>query len=312
MATSPIAASPYPAVDQLGNSTGYNPNTDPAAPTPAAVQQQAGTQSAQSQGQIQSQQKQSTTGDWRVKLRLAPGSTYLYNDPQPGILAPLANNGGSGGVVFPYTPAITTQYKANYNPYELTHSNYKGYFYQNSSVGEVRIQAVFTAQDTFEANYLLAVIHFFRSVTKMFYGQDAQRGAPPPLVFLDGYGEYQFNKSPCVVQSFDYSLPAEVDYIRALNPSNSGVNLDARRNNQSPAANQTGSSGYRLDNAGLSFGAVNSVPPPTNLQTNAPTYVPTKMEIAIVLLPMQTRAQVSRQFSLKSYANGDLLKGGFW
>ena len=308
----PPVYSPYPEVDQLGNPTGYNPNTAPAAPTPAAVKQQAGTESAQAQGQIQSQQKQSTTGDWRVKLRLAPGSTYLYNDPKPGILAPLADNGGSGGVVFPYTPAITTQYKANYNPYELTHSNYKGYFYQNSSVGELRIQAVFTAQDTFEANYLLAVIHFFRSVTKMFYGQDAQRGAPPPLVFLDGYGEYQFNKSPCVVQSFDYVLPADVDYIRALNPSNSGVNLESRRNNQSPAANQTGSSGYRLDNAGLSFGAVNSVPPPTNLQTNAPTYVPTKMEIAIVLLPMQTRAQVSRQFSLKSYANGDLLKGGFW
>jgi hypothetical protein len=214
--------------------------------------------------------------------------------------------------VFPYTPAIATQYKATYNPYELTHSNYKGYFYQSSSVGELRIQAIFTAQDTFEANYLLAVIHFFRSVTKMFYGQDAQRGAPPPLVFLDGYGEYQFSKAPCVVQSFDYTLPADVDYIRALNPSNSGVNLESRRNNQSPAANQTGASGYRLDNAGLSFGAVNSVPPPTTLQTNAPTYVPTKMEMTIVLLPMQTRAQVSKQFSLKSYANGDLLKGGFW
>ena len=48
----------------------------------------------------------------------------------------------------------------------------------------------FTAQATFEANYMLAVIHFFRSVTKMFYGQDWQRGAPPPLVFLSGLGEY--------------------------------------------------------------------------------------------------------------------------
>ena len=306
-APAPVAARPYTQAAPVPS-----PTPGQTGSSPAAVQQRSGTQSAQAQGQIQSQQKQSTTGDWRVKLRLAPGSTYLYNDPKPGILAPLANNGGSGGVVFPYTPAITTQYKANYNPYELTHSNYKGYFYQNSSVGEVRIQAIFTAQDTFEANYLLAVIHFFRSVTKMFYGQDAQRGAPPPLVFLDGYGEYQFNKSPCVVQSFDYVLPAEVDYIRALNPSNSGVNLEARRNNQSPAPNQTGASGYRLDNAGLSFGAVNSVPPPTTLQTDAPTYVPTKMEMSIVLLPMQTRAQVSRQFSLKSYANGDLLKGGFW
>ena len=307
MATSPVAPNPYQ--DAFTN---LNPMGDFVGPGTAAVQQNTGTANALAQPQLQQQQKQVNNGDWRVRLRLAAGSTYLYNDPNPGILAPLANNGGSGGVIFPYTPTISTQYKANYNAYDLTHSNYRGYFYQNSSVGEVRIQATFTAQDTFEANYLLAVIHFFRSVTKMFYGQDAQRGAPPPLVFLDGFGEYQFSKAPCVVQSFDYTLPADVDYIRALSPSVNGTNLQNRQNSQQVSANQTGASGYRLDNAGLSFGAVNSPPAPSTLQVNAPTYVPTKMEMSITLLPVQTRAQVSKQFSLKSYANGDLLKGGFW
>jgi hypothetical protein len=42
------------------------------------------------------------------------------------------------------------------------------------------------------------------------------------------------------------------------------------------------------------------------------TYVPTKMEISITLLPVQSRKQISQQFSLKSFASGDLLKGGFW
>jgi hypothetical protein len=36
------------------------------------------------------------------------------------------------------------------------------------------------------------------------------------------------------------------------------------------------------------------------------------MEIDIVLTPVQTRSQVSKQFSLKEFANGNLLKGGFW
>jgi hypothetical protein len=36
------------------------------------------------------------------------------------------------------------------------------------------------------------------------------------------------------------------------------------------------------------------------------------MEISITLLPMQSRTQVSQQFSVKGFANGDLLKGGFW
>ena len=40
--------------------------------------------------------------------------------------------------------------------------------------------------------------------------------------------------------------------------------------------------------------------------------VPTKMDITIKLLPVNTRQQVSQQFSLQNYANGQGLKGGFW
>jgi len=43
-----------------------------------------------------------------------------------------------------------------------------------------------------------------------------------------------------------------------------------------------------------------------------PTYVPSKLDIVLTLLPVQSRQQVSQQFSLKNYANGQLLKGGFW
>ena len=116
--------------------------------------------------------------DWRVTLRLAPGATYLYNAPNAGLLTPLKT---TNGVIFPYTPSITTAYKANYSSYDLTHSNYRGYFYQNSYTDAINLTATFTAQSTADASYVLAVIHFFRSVTKMFYGQDAQRGSPPPL-----------------------------------------------------------------------------------------------------------------------------------
>jgi hypothetical protein len=63
---------------------------------------------------------------------------------------------------------------------------------------------------------------------------------------------------------------------------------------------------------GIKKGAIASPPAPPTLGTNRPTYVPTKMEISIILHPMQSREQVSKQFSLKQYANGDLLKGGFW
>jgi hypothetical protein len=264
---------------------------------------------ARQQQTISQQRKQVNAADWRVKLRLAPQATYLYKAPSPGILAPLTI---TDGVIFPYTPAITTAYKANYSNYDLTHSNYRGYFYQNSHVDAINLTAMFTAQDTSEANYLLAVIHFFRSVTKMFYGQDAERGSPPPLTYLTGLGEYQFNEHPCLVQSFNYNLPADVDYIRAGSVTNSGTNLTTNRDRQSVATQGVFGSLNRLAAAFLTKGAIPGIPAPGLLQINNPTYVPTKIEISLTLLPIQSRQQVSQQFSVKNFANGNLLKGGFW
>lgn len=278
------------------------------------AQEQAGAefnarQRARQQQSIASQRKQSNNGDWRVRIRLAPQSKYLYNAPQPGILQPL---NVTDGVIFPYTPSITTAYRANYTPYDLTHSNYRGYWYSNSAVEPVTITGTFTAQDTAEANYLLAVIHFFRSATKMFYGQDAERGAPPPVVYLSGLGEYQFNEHSCVISNFQYSLPNDVDYIRAGSPGNVGVNLTTRRDRQSVATNGVFGSLNRLAAAFLTKGAIAGPPSPPTLGLNRPTYVPTKMEITVVLNPVQSRQQVSKQFSVKEFANGNLLRGGFW
>lgn len=282
----------------------------------AAQQEQAMLDQARLQSQVQSQQKSVNGQDWRVRLSLAPGATYLYKDSSgaSGILQPLQT---TDGVLFPYTPSIDTQYRANYSAYDLTHSNYRGYFYQNSFVDAINVRGVFTAQDTQEAAYLLAVIHFFRAVTKMFYGsQDTNAGSPPPLVFLSGLGEYQFNKHPCLVQAFNYTLPPDVDYIRAGSPNVNNTNLTYARQRPSALAGVLQSlippSINRLLTGGLPQGGIRTPPAPPTLGQTRPNYVPTKMEIAITLLPVQSRAQVSKQFNMRQFANGDLLKGGFW
>jgi len=291
-----------------------------------AAAEAAAKQRAQEQAALQARLGQTANGDWRVRLRLAPNATYLYKAADPGILAPLS---ASDGVIFPYTPSIVTSYNANYDTTDLTHSNYRGQFYKNSNTGDVSLTGTFTAQDTAEAEYMLAVIHFFRSVTKMFYGQDAERGAPPPLVYLSGFGPYQFNGHPCVVKSFNYTLPTDVDYVR-VQPNNYGVNLLNRRVKQSNAPANTISSvvgrlshavdllGNILKKGALPGGARSNpsgqpgVAQQAVYNTSNSTYVPTKIEIQLTLLPIQTRNQVSQQFGLKDYANGALLRGGFW
>jgi len=280
----------------------------------AEAQQQGGVTSQVRQAQNQETnsnlaQQMPVNTDWRVTLRLAPGATYLYNAPDAGLLQPLKV---TNGVIFPYTPTIGTAYKANYDTYDLTHSNYRGYFYKNSYTDAVGLKATFTAQSTSDAAYVLAVIHFFRSVTKMFYGQDAQRGSPPPLVFLSGLGDYQFNNHPCVVSSFTYTLPADVDYISSGSPNNLGLNLQPLQNLYSTTLNAVSPTVTRLAAAFLPPGAQNAIPAPLQGLLSNPTYVPSKIDIDITLLPVQSRQQVSKQFSLKNFANGNLLKGGFW
>jgi hypothetical protein len=281
----------------------------------AAAQEAVARQNAVNQATLQSRYNQPGTTDWRLRLQLAPGSDYLYNATPPGVLAPLA---ATNGVIFPYTPQIITGYKSNYETYNLIHSNFRGLYYRNSQVDDVQIRGVFTAQDTREAEYMLAVIHFFRSVTKMFYGKDNERGTPPPLVYLSGYGDYQFAQHPCVVSQFTYQLPDNVDYIRATNPNNYGQNLLNRRDpvRASPGgANFSGA--IRLLNALLPNRSLPAVPSPSSVDqsvnnTLRSSYVPTRMELDIVLIPLQSREQISKQFSLKGFANGDLIKGGFW
>lgn len=261
--------------------------------------------------------------DWRVRIKLADAADYFYNSDQPGIMAPLRS---TNGVIFPYTPQISVTYAASYTPLDVIHTNYKFYSYKNSSVENLMITADFTAQNTVEANYLLAVIHFFRSATKMFYGQDQNpsRGVPPPLMYLSGYGPYQFDNHPVVITNFTYNLPVDVDYISAYPTNNSnalgGVNLAPYM----PTAARSYSPLDRLRSLVSSGIAKGGLPPPPNFQNsqniNESTRVPTKINIQLSCLPITTRNAVSNKFSLKNYANGSLLRGsvnpgtggGFW
>ena len=284
-----------------------------------AAAENAAKQRAQEQATLQARYKQPASSDWRVRLQLAPNADYLYKDRTGStILAPLYD---TDGVIFPYTPQIETSYNANYEMYDLTHSNFRGYFYKNSRVNDINIRATFTAQDTQEANYLLAVIHFFRSVTKMFYGaKDKLRGAPPPLTYLSGLGQYQFNQHPCVVSQFNYSLPNDVDYIRAGAPNNYGTNLLTQRARTGAIAPEAGNPSLaRLFGTQTKpqQGADPTPPSPSMINQNVnnlaqATYVPTKIEISLTLLPINTRSQVSTQFNMKEFASGALIKGGFW
>lgn len=127
----------------------------------------------------------------------------------------------AGGVIFPYTPAVTVTHNARYNEQALVHSNYKNYFYEGSDVAAISVAGVFTCQEAGEAQYLMACIQFLRACTKMEFGTDNPKaGTPPTLVRLYGYGEHYLPSINCVVTSVSHTMPEDVDYIKYTNGDN--------------------------------------------------------------------------------------------
>jgi hypothetical protein len=119
----------------------------------------------------------------------------------------------TGGVVFPYTPNITVATRANYTNPDVVHSNYQYQTYKNSVVDDISISGEFTAETQTDAAYWIAATTFFKTVTKMFYGQGENAGNPPIICRLTGYGSSVFPSVPVVVKSFEVNLDPAVNYI---------------------------------------------------------------------------------------------------
>lgn len=146
--------------------------------------------------------------DWRVKISVPDLATFRTSP----LLSPLVETGSN--VVFPIVPTISIQHTATYEAISPVHTNYSYPQYVNSQIQEISISGEFPVQNEEDGRYWLAATHFFRSVTKMFYGESSNKGAPPPLCKLNGYGDYVFNNVPVVITSYATDLPNNVDYIR--------------------------------------------------------------------------------------------------
>lgn len=117
-----------------------------------------------------------------------------------------------GGVLFPYTPQITIENKADYSSVTPLHSNYPINFYKSSGISDISITANFTVQTDEDAYYYLGAKRILSAVTKMRFGKDPLAGNPPPICRLSAYGEWVLKNVPVVVASVRQDLSDDVDY----------------------------------------------------------------------------------------------------
>jgi hypothetical protein len=243
--------------------------------------------------------------DWRVKVSVAAGSGVLYDMSSAGIMEPIKK---TNGVIFPYAPSLTIQHQARYNTQPLTHSNYNNYFYEGSEVQSIQITADFTVQNLAEAAYFLGALYFFRAATKMFYGESGKyQGAPPPIVYLDGYGTHYLPHVPCVVTGFSHTMPADVDYIETSTALGSTDRSTSPIQNLKPPTMPSTMGGYAQSATGAEGRtSVNSAGSASKYSNR----VPTSSQFTITFQPVYSRNS-QRAFNVESFARGELLTRGY-
>lgn len=251
--------------------------------------------------------------DWRVRLSL-PKWVSFKNSP---VLAPLKD---AGGMVFPYTPSISINQSAKYSSIQPVHSNYPFQAYTNSDPGTITITAPMYVEDASQAQYWVAALHYLRSVTKMFSGADMKSGNPPPIVFLNGYGQYVFKNIPVVLTSVQVQMDKEVDYISCQVMGSSAGEIASVAESIGGLAGLAG--GFVPQIAGITStigniaGTVSTV---SNMLgafgvgggTSAGTaHVPSKSTFTVVATPVYSKENI-RKFSLDRFVTGGYVSSTF-
>lgn len=265
--------------------------------------------------------------DWRVRLSVPPN--FFSSSP---VLAPLVN---SNGLIFPYTPSIQISSSATYEETGIVHQNYQFTSYQNSRVNEITITGDFFVEDAVQAQYWIAVLHYLRSITKMYTGDTEFQGSPPPIVSLNGYGDYVFKNVPVVIKNFSVTIPQDTNYIAT---SVGGPGFSAGSAGAGTVAGALGSiSGAASSLAGLA-GAVGSAKAASTLgkvagvagiasgvanllggsgsnslggffaAAGSNTHVPAQSSVTVTVQPVYSR-EATRVFSLQKFVNGDYVNG---
>lgn len=152
---------------------------------------------------------ETASDDTDMRVRIKVPTTYLNQFTNGlGKLGP----SGHQGIIFPYTPQISIEHKAEYSSPQPLHSNYAINFYKNSSVSEIGVTGRFTVQNDEDAILYLSTVRLLTALTKMKWGKDSDAGAPPPVCRFSAYGEYNFKNVPVAVASFKHDYPDQVDF----------------------------------------------------------------------------------------------------
>lgn len=243
-------------------SSSPNPNAKKSMPTSSSIQSQAQSQAS------------SEIPDHRVRLSPKPSQMGTILGNPHGPMGPLYE---TNGIIFPYTPVINWQPTVEYSPQSFVHVNQDFLYYTRTPTQEIQIAGRFTAQNSWEARYLFASLHFLRTITKMRFGKkDTKRGLPPPTLYLNGYGKWMFNNLNVIIKGWNLTFDDKTDYVEVAIGSPQNKKLSTPSNSRGTA------------------------------------WVPVDTTISITCAIQQTPKRWKDEFTWDKFRDGKLLDSGGW
>jgi hypothetical protein len=180
-------------------------------------------------------------------------------------------------------------------------------------------------EDTTQGLYWVAMVHYLRSLTKMFVGNDPKAGNPPPIVKFNAYGNYVFKDVPVVVTDIRVELDSACDYIGVNVVGSAAGQVEGIAGGISDLAGGLGNIASGLGGSTLSgiLGGVSTIAGGVGQVASLAgtfglggtisgglTHVPTKSSFTVTLQPVYSRDS-ARKFSLDRFVQGGYLNNSF-
>ena len=157
------------------------------------------------------------TNELKVIIRQNPAfvsrSTNIYNPSTPDLIP--------NQVTFDVMPTIDESRQVNYDAFSPIHHPGEIQKYRGSAARTWTINAKLVARNREEARKNQVYLNVIRFWAMPFYGKgtDADTelskwlGAPPPVLTLSAYGSRNIDGAACVLTSYNWSYPNDVDYL---------------------------------------------------------------------------------------------------
>lgn len=123
------------------------------------------------------------------------------------------NIAGPGGrVIFQASSPLSESRSASYDPYGIVHLPTSMWAYRNTSGRKYQIQGKIVSRNANEAGANAGYLNLIRKWVLPEFGGS---GATPPIVYLSAYDNDNIDALQCVITSYSWSFPEDVDYIYA-------------------------------------------------------------------------------------------------